>query len=79
MIAEIQPKGDGNSLQNVLYSLLMPALTFVAILSVSNMADETQNSELRRTDCTVLSGLHSRMRATLHAPEPRAYLIPLNG
>ena len=79
MIAEIQPKGDGNSLLNVLYSLLMPALTFVAILSVSNMADETQNSELRRTAHALCRSLYSRMRATLHAPEPGAYLIPLNG
>ena len=66
-------------LMNALYSLLTLALTFVCILSVSVMAVGTQNSELCRMARALCRGLHSRMRAHLHVPEPGAYLIPLNG
>ena len=59
-----------------LHNLLILAMTFVCVASVSVLANENQNSMLLRMVHPVRCGLHSRIRADHRPPKPGAYMSP---
>ena len=57
-----------------LHNLLVLAMVFVCVASISVLVEENKNSVLPRTVHAVCCGLHSRIRADHRPPKPGAYI-----